>query len=96
VKLRRRRPEHDVDDLRRQSDQRELGWDAELADEHGQAWHDWGDADRHDAEDHADDHAGDERAGDERATDGGDTIDVTDAATGEPRPRRGPRHLRRR
>ena len=45
LRLRHRHPEREVDDLRRQSDQRELAWDSELADEQGQAWHDWGDAD---------------------------------------------------
>jgi len=87
LRLRRRHPERDIDDLRRQSDQRELGWDAELADEHGRAWHDW--PDRPGREDHP---------GSEPRSGGGadgDSIDVTDASTGAPRPA-GPRHRRRR
>ena len=33
--FRRRRPERDIDDLKKESRDRELGWDVELSDERG-------------------------------------------------------------
>jgi hypothetical protein len=35
MRFRRHRPERDVDDLKKQSRDRELGWDIELSDERG-------------------------------------------------------------